>query len=706
MFKLFKRVKNIITGTSSETSITFALGIPQYFSQSYRNYVIEGYAKNPTLFACLDLIARSVGDLKWVLYEGDEESPDRKLITSHPLLTLIRRTDPRLSKSEFFARMVLHLYLEGDAFNFINAPAVAKNLPRELNLLRPDRVSSEKLSNGETLYKYLDNFGRQIIYREDQIIRHSFYNPLDDYNGFSPLSPLAHSTDVNNASRRWNYSLLRHALVLSAWFEVDGDLGTNKEIIEQKIREKYAGFENIGKPMVLSGGLKPKQGTFSPRDMDWLNGITQSAEEIMEVLHVPSELLGKSKTFENFENARKHFMAEVILPLAKQFRDNYNHSLSPRFGENLFLDIDTTAIQALQEDADKKHTRIRANYTSGLITLTEARSEIGYKPLEPGQETELYQQPLGFSSESDRSSETADTDVELQDEEKTNDMEHREKDSKSFSPEEKVRRRRRFELVENYRKRFSRELLKNVRREFRYESKKIFTAISGASESTAVPVLENLVKQEFEPRWRRMLTQFYRQVIQTIGQQEWRELQDLAKSRLIGGQVKQEFDPYSDAISNQIRFVVGKHIANITATTVKLVRMEIYDGIRLGKSIPEIADAVREMYDTNMTLSRAEMIARTETISTTNFAGQETAKQSGLPLKKEWISTRDGRTRGSDPDDKFNHLDMNGKQQRLSEAYLVSGEKMMFPGDTSMGASPGNVVNCRCAEAYVVADDA
>jgi HK97 family phage portal protein len=699
MFKLLKRVKDFVTGTASETPITFSLGIPQYFSQSYRNYVIEGYAKNPTLFACLDLIARSVGDLKWVLYEGDEESPDRQLVTKHPLLTLIRRPDPRISKAEFFARMVLHLYLEGDAFNFINAPNIGKKLPRELNLLRPDRVSLQPSMNGQIQFTFTDDFGRQNFYSQDQIIHHCFYNPFDDYNGLSPLSALAHSTDVNNASRRWNYSLLRHALVLSAWFEVDGDLGTNKEIIEQKIREKYAGFENIGKPMVLSGGLKPKQGTFSPRDMDWLNGITQSAEEIMEVLHVPSELLGKSKTFENFTNARKHFLAEVILPLAKQFRDNYNRLLSPRFGENLFLDIDTSAIPALQEDTDRKHTRIRTNYTSGLITITEARSELGYKPLKPGQERELYQLPIGLSSETESS-------VGLEE-----DNEGIEDSEKSFSPEEKVRRRRRFELVENYRKRFGRELLKNVRRQFRFESKKVFAAISGSSESTALPVIENLVKQEFEPRWRQMFTQFYRQVIQTIGQQEWRELQDLAKSASALTQnkkweLKQEFDPYSEAISNQIRFVVGKHIANITATTVKLVRMEIYDGIRLGKSIPEIADAVQEMYDTNMTLSRAEMIARTETISTTNFAGQETAKQSGLPIKKEWISTRDGRTRGTDPDDKFNHLDMNGKQQRLNEAYLVSGEKMMFPGDTSQGASPGNVINCRCAEAYVLADDA
>jgi len=33
----------------------------------------------------------------------------------------------------------------------------------------------------------------------------------------------------------------------------------------------------------------------------------------------------------------------------------------------------------------------------------------------------------------------------------------------------------------------------------------------------------------------------------------------------------------------------------------------------------------------------------------------------------------------------------------LDKPFIVSGEPLMFPGDGSKGASPGNLINCRCS---------
>jgi hypothetical protein len=32
----------------------------------------------------------------------------------------------------------------------------------------------------------------------------------------------------------------------------------------------------------------------------------------------------------------------------------------------------------------------------------------------------------------------------------------------------------------------------------------------------------------------------------------------------------------------------------------------------------------------------------------------------------------------------------------MDEPFVVDGEQLMFPGDTSMGATARNIVNCRC----------
>lgn len=46
------------------------------------------------------------------------------------------------------------------------------------------------------------------------------------------------------------------------------------------------------------------------------------------------------------------------------------------------------------------------------------------------------------------------------------------------------------------------------------------------------------------------------------------------------------------------------------------------------------------------------------------------------------------------------HKRANGQRVRLTEPFIVNGEQLMHPGDTSLGASAGNVVNCRCGTEY------
>jgi len=63
---------------------------------------------------------------------------------------------------------------------------------------------------------------------------------------------------------------------------------------------------------------------------------------------------------------------------------------------------------------------------------------------------------------------------------------------------------------------------------------------------------------------------------------------------------------------------------------------------------------------------------------------------------KIWDSLGDSRVRTGE----FNHLSADG-QARLPDApFEVSGELLLFPGDTSLGASQGNVQRCRCGAYY------
>ena len=61
--------------------------------------------------------------------------------------------------------------------------------------------------------------------------------------------------------------------------------------------------------------------------------------------------------------------------------------------------------------------------------------------------------------------------------------------------------------------------------------------------------------------------------------------------------------------------------------------------------------------------------------------------------RKKWTTVGDKRVRPA-------HKMANGQTRKLNEPYEVGGELLMHPGDASLGASLGNLANCRCISTY------
>lgn len=48
----------------------------------------------------------------------------------------------------------------------------------------------------------------------------------------------------------------------------------------------------------------------------------------------------------------------------------------------------------------------------------------------------------------------------------------------------------------------------------------------------------------------------------------------------------------------------------------------------------------------------------------------------------------------------FNHMAADRQVKKITQPFEVSGQLLMNPADTSLGASAGNVINCRCSAIY------
>ena len=139
----------------------------------------------------------------------------------------------------------------------------------------------------------------------------------------------------------------------------------------------------------------------------------------------------------------------------------------------------------------------------------------------------------------------------------------------------------------------------------------------------------------------------------------------------------------------------------MTGTTERSVREIAQRAIIEGLSIREFQNELMSSY--SVSERRSELIGRTEIIRASNAGSLMGAQETGFPMQKFWLATRDNRTRGLNPEDLFDHYSMDeDKGIPLDQAFNVSGEYLQHPGDRA--GSAGNTINCRCTMTYQVLD--
>ena len=150
----------------------------------------------------------------------------------------------------------------------------------------------------------------------------------------------------------------------------------------------------------------------------------------------------------------------------------------------------------------------------------------------------------------------------------------------------------------------------------------------------------------------------------------------------------------SDAMKKDIRtWLSRREVAvwsRVGRTTKDRLRRAIQRGLNEGDSNRQMAARLAKVVKRTNTAR----IAQTETTGAMNW-GQQRLREEIEIEEKEWISTLDQDTRTG----QFDHLAPDGQIVKNSKPFIVSGEKLLHPGDGSFGASAGNIIYCRCTSA-------
>ncbi len=362
-------------------------GRARWSPRDYAGLAREGFLKNAVVYRAVKLVAESAASLPLLVYEGEEER------APHPLRDLLARPNPRADGAALFETLYVHLLLAGNAY--LEA-VMLDNLPRELHVLRPDRMRVVPGGEGwPEAYEYSAG-GRTVRFNQDRgqpgvpspILHVALTHPLDDHYGFAPIEAAAVAVDTHNAAARWNKALLDNAARPSGALVYAGPEGAllsdaQFDRLKRELETTYQGSANAGRPLLLEGGLDWKAMSHSPKDMDFLEAKHAAAREIALAFGVPPMLLGipGDNTYANYREANLALWRQTVIPLAARIASAIAQWLSPAYGGTLRLAVDADNVEALGADRAAQWRRIA---DAPFLTLTEKRAALGYSPVEGG----------------------------------------------------------------------------------------------------------------------------------------------------------------------------------------------------------------------------------------------------------------------------------------------------------------------------------
>ena len=383
-------------------------------NRRYKDYAKDGYQENAIVHRCIQLISNSASAVKIDVFD------DETKLDNHELISLLERPNQLQSGVEYFASLYSFLLISGNSYLLRDTENFTP--PRELYLLRPDRVEIEA---GESMipqsYKYVLE-GRTVAkYPVDpktggaQVKQIKLWSPLDDFYGLSPIMASAYNIDQHNLAGMHNVALLKNGCTPSGMlkFEPTDETGMSTQLTDDQrarlledLEFRFQGTHNSGRPMLLEGNFSYQQLGLNPKDMDFLELLNLSAREIALCFGVPAQLIGipDSQTYSNMETAKLALYEETVIPLLKRVESDLNEYLAPLYEGDIRIQYDMDSIPAMVEKRKSIYENVVAGVQAGILTRNEARDRLGLEEISGGDDLYIPSNlfPIG---EADTSSE-------------------------------------------------------------------------------------------------------------------------------------------------------------------------------------------------------------------------------------------------------------------------------------------------------------
>lgn len=391
--------------------------------QNYNNqsYITEGYLGNADVYAIVSFLARKAASIPWYVYklkpgekarnsflrykhlskgiqfQGSFEQAliERKnaysenVVMDSPLAKLLENPNPMQSQDQFLENLYGYHFISGEG-NIYGNDGNNGGKFLELNVLPTqylDIYADPRDLYGLLGYKLM--VGQGIDIPKEKVMQWKTWNPEFNHvtrthmRGLSPMKSAYSTLRMSNAAADASAMMAKNGGAKGAI--VPKPIGNNvatltyeqAQIVKQAVNQDINGLDNKGRINVLQTPWDYLNFGLSSVDMDLVKTMQMSLQQWCRVFGLPTVLFDTDTTsYNNYQNALRDLMTNTIVPKCAQLRDELNKFLLPKFGEDVYIDFDITALPELQQDMERMSRILRdANW----LTMDEKRMAMNYE---------------------------------------------------------------------------------------------------------------------------------------------------------------------------------------------------------------------------------------------------------------------------------------------------------------------------------------
>lgn len=347
-----------------------------------------------------DAIAQEVSKIEFELYTVGLSNGEIVFneVESHPLLDLLDKPNNETVKSDAIYLIQSHKKLTGNAYwlKIRNGSQVIglRSLPPDKIILNLQTPTPEDPTVIES-YHYQDTIDGQkidIIYRPEDIIHFKKPNPDNPFLGLGAVEALADTIDLDNLTTETTKKFFINGAITNFVLSTEAKITDDQlKRLRAEMRTAYGGSNNAYKAMILGGGLKPVDISYTNKEMEFLGQLEWYRDKIMAGFGNTKASLGMIDDVNraSHEGSIIEWQRNTVKPDMEAIVNALNEFLVPEFGPNLVLGF----CDPVPEDRADDIAEVKDLYPIGILSLDEARGMVDLDPVTDGTGDERYSKP-------------------------------------------------------------------------------------------------------------------------------------------------------------------------------------------------------------------------------------------------------------------------------------------------------------------------